>query len=202
MTKIVILASGNGSNAESIIRYAKENKSFDVGAVLSDNPRALVLDKAANLGCDAFCLPVLQNEKSKAYNLRLAQVVKRLNPDLIVLAGFMRILFPEFLNEFFDSLTQKYKVINIHPSLLPKFPGKDSYERAYSANETESGCTIHYVDEGIDTGKIIFQKKFNRYPEDSFEEFKARGLKIENEIYPIIIEKIIKDDSLMFESGL
>ena len=162
-------------------------------AVVSDNPNALVLLKVKNLNCDTHCFPIENNEKSQAYNLRLLQFIKDLSPDFVFLAGYMRILSSDFLSYFYDPRLKKNKVVNIHPSLLPLYPGKNSYERAFEAHEKISGCTVHYVDEGIDTGEIIFQKSFIRYPEDSLEEFKARGLKIENEIYPVVVEKILND---------
>jgi phosphoribosylglycinamide formyltransferase-1 len=102
------------------------------------------------------------------------------------LAGFMRLLGPHFLK------TYHKKIVNIHPSLLPLFPGVDGYGDAFKAEVTESGCTIHFVDEGIDTGDIIAQTKFPKIRGETFEEFKERGLAIENNFYPEVIEKLLK----------
>ena len=128
-----------------------------------------------------------KKEESRAeYDHKLIVVLSDYSPDWIVLAGYMKILTPSFLNVF------KNKVINIHPSLLPFFPGKDGYGDAFRAGVEESGCTIHYVDEGVDTGLIIAQRKFPKISGETFEDFKKRGLKNENEFYPEILEKIFR----------
>lgn len=184
--KIAILASGSGSNAQAIMDWARTSETFEVVCVLSDKKKALVLERAKNCGVPSLFVRKNKNESRLEFDQKMIVRLADYNPDWIVLAGFMKLLTPTFLNVF------KNRVVNIHPSLLPLFPGTDGYGDAFRAGVRESGCTVHYVDEGMDTGTIIEQKKFDLIPGESFEEFKARGLKIENEFYPIVLEKLFK----------
>ncbi|MBC7712737.1 MAG: phosphoribosylglycinamide formyltransferase [Rhizobacter sp.] len=189
MTKvrIAILASGSGSNAESIMKWAADSDIAEVVCVLSDKRKALVLERAKNNNVPALAVSKKKNEDKTYFEQRMIASLEGYRPDWIVLAGFMKLLGPHFLK------TYDKKIVNIHPSLLPLFPGVDGYGDAFKANVTESGCTIHYVDAGMDTGEIIAQKKFDLVPGESFEDFKARGLAIENKFYPEVLEKLFKD---------
>jgi phosphoribosylglycinamide formyltransferase-1 len=184
--KIAILASGSGSNAQAIMNWAVESDFVEVVCVLSDKKNALVLERATMYGVPALLVRKKKSESREEFDQEMIVRLADYNPDWIVLAGFMKLLTPVFLNKF------QNRIVNIHPSLLPLFPGTDGYGDAFRAQVKESGCTIHFVDGGMDTGKIIDQKKFNLIPGESFEEFKARGLKIENEFYPIVLEKLFK----------
>jgi len=184
--KLAILASGSGSNAQAIMNWASHSEMAEVVCVLSDKKSAFVLERARSAGIPALFVRKLKNETRAEFDQKMIVRLADYNPDWIVLAGFMKLLTPEFLNVF------KNKIVNIHPSLLPLFPGTDGYGDAFRAGVSESGCTVHFVDEGMDTGKIIDQKRFDLIPGESFEEFKARGLKIENEFYPIVLEKLLK----------
>jgi len=195
MPKIVILASGSGSNAEAIISYAQEHKTFEVAAVISDKPEALVLQRAKNFKVEAQIVEKSGLESKVSFEQRLVREIKKHQADWVVLAGFMKLLSPGFLQNFYDPKIKHFKVVNIHPSLLPLFPGKDAYEQSYKAPSSEYGCTIHFVDEGMDTGKIIYQERLKAVEDESFEAFKARGLAAENRIYPIILEKLFKEYS-------
>ncbi|MES2803125.1 MAG: phosphoribosylglycinamide formyltransferase [Bdellovibrionota bacterium] len=196
MTKIVVLASGSGSNAEAIIRFAHQYKSYEVAAVISDRPEALVLQRAKNFKIEAHVVEKTKTETKVSFEQRLVYAIRRHQPDWVVLAGFMKLLSGEFLQNFYDSEIKHFKVVNIHPSLLPLYPGKDAYEQSFKAQASEYGCTIHFVDEGMDTGKIIFQERLKAIEDESFEDFKARGLAAENRIYPIILEKLFKEYSI------
>ena len=193
MAKIVILASGSGSNAEALIRFSQSSDAYSVTAVISDQPEAFVLQRAKNLKIPSYLVAQEKAETKFQYNLKLLETVKSLNPDWIVLAGYMKLLSAEFLKTFFDSRLGQNRIINIHPSLLPLFPGKESYEKAYNSAESEFGCTIHFVDEGMDTGKIIYQTRLQKIADESFQDFKDRGLALENKTYPVILEKLIKE---------
>ena len=184
--KLAILASGSGSNAQAIMNWASHSEMAEVVCVLSDKKSAFVLERARLAGIPALFVRKMKNETRVEFDQKMIVRLADYNPDWIVLAGFMKLLTPEFLNVF------KNKIVNIHPSLLPLFPGTDGYGDAFRAGVSESGCTVHFVDEGMDTGKIIDQKRFDLIPGESFEEFKARGLKIENEFYPIVLEKLLK----------
>lgn len=196
MTKIVVLASGSGSNAEAIIRYAQAHKSYEVQAVISDRVGALALERARNLNVEASLVAKTKIETKEQFEARLVSEIKVHQPDWIVLAGFMKMLSKDFLNHFYDQRIKQNKVINIHPSLLPLYPGKEAYEQSFAATGNEYGCTIHFVDEGMDTGKIIYQERLKREAGDDFTTFKSRGLACENKIYPVILEKLFKEYSL------
>ncbi|WP_409480227.1 phosphoribosylglycinamide formyltransferase [Pseudobdellovibrio sp. HCB154] len=195
MAKIVILASGSGSNAESIIRYAQAHNTYQVASVISDKSEALVLQRAKNLGVEAETVVKTKDESKVQFEDRLVHVIEKYQPDWIVLAGFMKLLSKNFLMNFYDQKIKQFKVVNIHPSLLPLFPGKEAYEQSFNSGLAEYGCTIHFVDEGMDTGKMIYQERLKKIEGEDFETFKARGLAAENRIYPIILEKLFVEFS-------
>jgi formyltetrahydrofolate-dependent phosphoribosylglycinamide formyltransferase len=112
--------------------------------------------------------------------------------DYIVLAGYMRVLSPAFLKHYRDE-NGFFRVINIHPSMLPAFPGKNAYEDAFAAGATESGITVHLVDEEVDHGPILAQRAFPRLTDDTLETFKARGLALEHELFPQVLQKLAKN---------
>lgn len=197
MTKIVILASGSGSNAESIIRYAQTHNTYQVSAVISDKAEALVLQRAKNLNIETAAVIKSKDESKLSFEQRLVQAIQKHQPDWIVLAGFMKLLSKEFLQNFYDQKIKHFKVVNIHPSLLPHFPGKEAYEQSFKSRMSEYGCTIHFVDEGMDTGKMIYQERLNKIEGENFEDFKARGLAAENKVYPLILENLFIKYSAM-----
>lgn len=188
MTKIrlAILASGSGSNAEAIMKWAAGSDVAEVVCVLSDKRKAFVHERAKKFQVPSTYVLKKKNEDRTYFEQRMISHLQDFRPDWIVLAGFMKLLGPHFLK------TYNKKIVNIHPSLLPLFPGVDGYGDAFKAEVRESGCTIHYVDEGMDTGAIIAQKSFPLIPGESFENFKARGLAIENKFYPEVLEKLLK----------
>lgn len=185
--KLAILASGNGSNAEAIMKWAEVSNLAEVVCIGCNVKDAYVLTRAKKFNVPTFSMFKRKYEEREGFDQRLLEKLSEFNPEWIVLAGYMRILSTLFLSHY------KNRVINIHPSLLPAFPGLDGYGEAFRACVSESGCTVHYVDEGMDTGTIIAQKKFSIVPGESFEDFKARGLAIENQFYPEVIEKLLKD---------
>lgn len=185
--KLAILASGSGSNAEAIMKWAEDSTLAEVVCVGSDKRKAFVHERARKYNVPSFAVVKKLGEERTSFDKRLIARLENYRPDWIVLAGYMKLLTPNFLEHF------PGRVINIHPSLLPAFPGKDGYGEAFQAGIEVSGCTIHYVDEGMDTGTIIAQTTFPRFSEDTLEEFKKRGLAVENEFYPQVLEKLIKD---------
>ena len=181
MKKIAIMGSGNGSNFEAIAKYFAEKTDFKVDITcLSDNVNAYILERAKNLGIKYKYLPFEQNGKYFSVN----------NFDLIILAGYMRILPDDVLN--FG------KFINIHPSLLPSFKGKDAIYRAFEAGVKVSGVTIHYVTSDIDGGKIIAQYPVLIGNLMHFDEFESEIHAVEHKLYPIVIEKLLKDEVFDF----
>jgi phosphoribosylglycinamide formyltransferase-1 len=186
MKNIVIFASGSGSNAENIIKHFKENQLARVVAVFSNKATAGVLEKAQNYGIPAV---IFTKEEWTEGN-----VLKRLqsfNPNLIVLAGFL-LKFPSDIIEAYPG-----KIVNIHPALLPKYGGKGMYgmnvHRAILENkETETGITIHYIDEHYDEGDIIFQQSVKLDGGETCEEISNKVQQLEHEHFPKVIEGLIQ----------
>jgi len=183
--RIGILVSGRGSNMEAIIRNAKEGKiDAEVVIVISDNPDAPALEKARALGVEAIYVypgekkTYLTPDREEEY----VRILKEKNVELVCLAGFMRVLKKTFLSSF------PYRIMNIHPSLLPSFPGLNAQKKAWEYGVKISGCTVHFVDEGIDTGPIILQKAVPVLEDDTPETLAERILKEEHKIYSEAIQ--------------
>jgi phosphoribosylglycinamide formyltransferase-1 len=186
MKRIVIFASGSGTNAENLITYFKNSHIASVIQVLTNNPHAKVLDRAKNLQVSALSF----NRMAFSQTNDVLHVLKASNPDLIVLAGFLW-KFPDFiLNEFPD------KVVNIHPALLPKYGGKGMYgqyvhEAVVSNKETETGISIHYVNEHYDEGAIIFQAKCAVTVYDTAKDVADKIHELEMEHFPKVVEQLL-----------
>jgi phosphoribosylglycinamide formyltransferase-1 len=184
--KIVIFASGNGSNAENIIKYFQQKETAEVIAVFSNNRRAKVLKKAHNLGVKA-----LHFDRQALYQTNEVQhLLIDMNPDLIVLAGFLWI-FPTNILQHFPN-----QVINIHPALLPKYGGKGMYgmnvhKAIHEKKEVETGISIHYVNENYDEGKMIFQATTAINPEDSVKDIAHKIHELEQAHFPKVIENLL-----------
>ncbi|WP_109436332.1 phosphoribosylglycinamide formyltransferase [Aquimarina sp. AU119] len=189
MKRIVIFASGSGTNAENIIKYFHERNIAEVTHVFSNNLRAKVLKRAHNLKVKA-----LHFDKTSFYQTNeVLNILKDANPDVIVLAGFLWI-FPKKIIDFFPN-----KVINIHPALLPKYGGKGMYghhvhEAVVRNKEKESGITIHYVNEHYDEGGVIFQAKVAISEENSAEDVANAIHALEYKHFPVVIEELLFSD--------
>jgi len=186
MRKIVIFASGNGTNAENIIRYSQEKGSFKVVLVASNKPDAFVLKRAGRLGVPTFVF----NRHEFYETDSILRLLNRFSPDLIVLAGFLW-LVPENIVDAWQG-----KIINIHPALLPKYGGKGMYglkvQRAVKENnEKESGITIHFVDKTFDTGQIICQYRCAISKDDSAHDIAEKVHQLEYKYFPSTIETIL-----------
>lgn len=187
---LVIFASGSGSNAVKIIEYAKKHHIFTVKAVFSNNKNAPVLQKASEKQIEITAFTRDEFYHSNKIKDQLNQIA----PDLIVLAGFMWI-FPQFILDQFPG-----KVINIHPSLLPKYGGKGMYgdhvHKAVLANrEKQSGITIHYVNEHYDEGQIIAQYETNIDQQETLESLKKKIQQLEHHYYPHVIHQILNQQN-------
>ena len=187
MKNIVIFASGSGTNAENIILYFKNNNKVKVVAVFSNNPNALVIEKANKLKVPTF---VFSRDELKSEVF--LQKITAFKPDLIVLAGFLW-QFPERI-----IMAYKNKIINIHPALLPKFGGKGMWgnhvhKAVLEAKEKESGATVHFVTPGIDEGEIILQKSFEISESETVESLAKKIHEVEYEIFPKAINKVFAD---------
>lgn len=190
MTKLAIFASGSGSNAEKIVKYFRDNPEVDVKLIVSNNPNAFVLERAQNLGVDSHCF----SRKSFYESQDLLQVLNDYQVDFIVLAGFMW-LVPAYLVDAYKS-----KIVNIHPALLPKFGGKGMYgdhvhKAVKESAETETGITIHWVNEKYDDGNVIFQATCSISPADTPDSIAEKVHQLEYEHYPLVIESVLKKSS-------
>ncbi|MDC8005239.1 phosphoribosylglycinamide formyltransferase [Aureisphaera galaxeae] len=188
--RIVVFASGNGTNAQNIIEYFQQGTFAEVVQVLSNNEHAKVLERAKTLKTKAshFTRAELHDENG------VLKTLLELQPDLIVLAGFLW-MFPKLILAEFPN-----KVINIHPALLPKYGGKGMYgmnvHKAVVENEEEeSGITIHYVNEAYDEGAIICQKKTTLEKEDTPEDVAKKVHALEYEHFPCVIEELLMQES-------
>lgn len=186
--KVAIIISGFGSNMEAIINYAlKESANFEVSVVISNNPNAEGLKKASAKNIKNIAINHRDFSSREDFENQIHQILIENNCQLICLAGFMRVLTKNFTDKWLG------KIINVHPSLLPKYKGVDGIKQAFDAKESESGCTIHYVNENIDDGQIIAQRRVEILPNDNLDDVRKKVSKEELEIFPISVDKIAKN---------
>ena len=189
--RIVIFASGNGTNTQNIIKYFQNSKHAQVVCVLSNNKNAKVLDRSLDLNIEALSFTKAEMLAPQG----LLSLLKKRKPDLLVLAGFL-LKFPEIIIDAYPKM-----VINIHPALLPKYGGKGMYghhvHKAVVENkETQSGITIHYVNNQYDQGEVIFQKKTTIAPQDTPQDVAQKVQLLEHQWLPKVIEDILTKPSL------
>ena len=178
--RIVVLISGGGSNLQSFIDGCADGSlNGDVVAVISNKAGVKGLERAAVAAIPNITLDHNSFASRAEFDVALADVIDSFSPDLIVLAGFMRILTPEFVNRFLGRL------INIHPSLLPKYPGLHTHQRAIDAGDSEAGATVHFVTAELDGGPGIVQAKVELLENDTAEDLASRVLVFEHQIYPL-----------------
>ena len=207
--EIVILISGRGSNMQAIVEAANQDTiPVKVSAVISNDPNAAGLEYAREKGIKTYALDHRQFDSRDAFDLELMNTIDQCKPDLVVLAGFMRILGKEFVNHYAGRL------MNIHPALLPAFPGLNTHERAIEAGVSQHGATVHFVTHDVDVGPIIIQAAVAIENKDTPEQLAARVLKEEHRIYPqaigwfaenrlsIVDGKVLIDGSERAEQGL
>ncbi|PKN38208.1 MAG: phosphoribosylglycinamide formyltransferase [Deltaproteobacteria bacterium HGW-Deltaproteobacteria-2] len=183
LLKLGVLISGNGSNLQSIIDHIEKGSlRAIIKIVISNNPDAYGIIRAKKHGIPVVILKHTNFKNKEDFDLELINILKSNNVDLVILAGFMRILTPAFLKAF------SHKIMNIHPALLPSFPGIHGQKQAVEYGVKISGCTVHFVDEGVDTGPIIIQSAVQVFDDDTEETLAARILKKEHMIYPQAIQ--------------
>lgn len=186
MKRIAIFASGSGSNAEKICAYFSQRNDIEVSLILTNNPQAGVIQRARK-----FHIPVLVFDRKSFYESeKILDLLKNNHIDLIVLAGFMMLIPPFLVHQYPEA------IINIHPALLPKYGGKGMYghfvhEAVVAAKDSESGITIHFVNENYDEGNIIFQASCEVAPSDSPEDVAKKVQVLEHLHYPKIVDEVI-----------
>ncbi len=179
---IVILISGRGSNMRALIEHSRDpGAAYSVAQVLSDQPGAAGLDVSRALGVPAQALPAAKTEDRAGYDRELAAAIGAFSPSLIVLAGFMRILSAQFVSEFAG------RIVNIHPSLLPNYPGLHTHRRVLQAHERVHGATVHFVTEELDGGPAIIQARVAVRAQDDEASLAGRVQAQEHRIYPLAV---------------
>jgi len=188
MKSIVVLISGNGTNLQAIIDACESNiTAGKVTAVFSNKAEAYGLERARLAGAEGVFVDPKQYETREAFDKELMSQIDNYQPDLIVLAGYMRILSNEFVRHYMG------RMINIHPSLLPKYPGLNTYQRAIHAGDEEHGTSVHFVTEQLDGGPVILQAKVPIFDEDNVEQLTKRVQSQEYRIYPLVVEWFVND---------
>jgi len=188
MKKLAIFVSGSGTNMENIIKTVHAGKiPAEAALVVCDKPDAPAITKAQRLGVEVALVDRKKYASKADFETEIIRRVEAKKIDLIALAGFMRVLSPEFVNHF------KGRVINIHPSLLPAFPGAHGIRDAFEAKVKETGVTVHYVIAEVDAGPVILQRKVAILPEDTLATLEAKIHAVEYQLYPealrVVIEK-------------
>ncbi len=182
-TNIAVLISGSGTNLQSIIDKTESGYlPVIIKCVISSREDAYGLVRARNHDIPSFFIDPKKYKERRDHEEEIIEVLKRNDVELVVLAGYMRLLTPYIIDAY------RNRIINIHPALLPSFPGTDGYGDAWRYGVKVSGCTVHFIDEGCDTGPIILQGVNQVKEEDTLESFRERGLKIEHQVFPDAIK--------------
>jgi phosphoribosylglycinamide formyltransferase-1 len=188
MKKLGILLSGRGSNFEAIARNVQARRiRAEIGVVISNKEDALGLARAKDMGLPTRFIPSKGKER-EAFDREVVAVLREFQVDLVCLAGFMRILSPYFIREF------PRRILNIHPALLPAFPGVDAQKQALEYGVKYTGCTVHIVDEGVDTGPIVCQAVVPVLDDDTVETLSARILKEEHRVYSEAVCLLLEEE--------
>ena len=192
--RIAIFVSGSGTNMENLARKAQSGElDCEIALIVCDNPNAFALKRASQFRLEAFVID-RKSFKSKAeFDTSIDKKLVEKKIHVIALAGFMRILGPEFVRKW------KGCILNVHPSLLPKYPGAYSIRDAFEAKEKETGVTIHFVDEGVDSGPIILQQKIPIKPADTLATLEERVHAAEYELYPKAVQLFLSGKLIMEE---
>ena len=186
--KLVVLISGRGSNLKAIIDKMPD---VEIVAVISNNPNAFGLQYAKLVNAQEIIVDHTKFGSREAFDQKLIQIINQLSPDLVVLAGFMRILSKDFVNQV------SCKIINIHPSLLPKYKGLNTHKRVLEAGDKYHGATVHFVTSELDSGETILQRSLKVKDNDTEDSLAARVLKLEHKLYSDAINKLIVSGDLI-----
>jgi phosphoribosylglycinamide formyltransferase 1 len=198
---IVVLISGNGNNLQALIdcnldRSKTANCPYRIAAVFSNQAAAYGLKRAALAGIPNHCLQHDEFENRAAFDRALQQAIDRYQPQLIVLAGFMRILTPEFVRHY------QGRMLNIHPSLLPLYRGLDTHRRVIEAGDTQHGASVHFVTEELDGGPVVLQSQISVLPGDTPESLAQRVHAQEHLIYPLVVTWYAEGRLRMLRNGI
>lgn len=180
---VVVLISGSGTNLQAIIDACQDHKiNGEVTAVISNKNDVYGLERAAKANIPSHVLSHKNYDSRDVYDAALIEVIDTYQPDVVVLAGFMRILTANFVEHY------QGKLINIHPSLLPKYQGLDTHQRAINAGDEEHGCSVHFVTEELDGGPVILQAKVPVFADDDADSLAQRVHVQEHQVYPMVVK--------------
>jgi len=200
---LVVLISGSGSNLQAIIDAIKNNQlDAEISAVISNQVTAKGLDRATRENITTHVIDHRQYSSRELFDQAMIQIIDPLKPDLVVLAGFMRILSDEFITHY------RHRLINIHPSLLPKYKGLNTHQQAIDNKDKLHGASVHYVDIELDSGPVVIQAELPVLADDTAETLASRVLNEEHKIYPLAIKLHtegrlrFENDKLLFENQL
>ncbi|HEY4601522.1 MAG TPA: phosphoribosylglycinamide formyltransferase [Cerasibacillus sp.] len=184
--KAAVFASGTGSNFQAIMET--EDLACDIALLVCDQPGAKVIEKAKAFHVPTLVFQPKQYESKAAFETMIRDRLQELDVQWIFLAGYMRLIGPTMLRAF------EGRIVNIHPSLLPQFPGLDAIGQAFRAKVDKTGVTIHYVDAGMDTGPIIAQEEVPISKTDTLEQLQKKIQQVEHRLYPIVIQSLVKNN--------
>ncbi len=188
MARLAVFTSGSGSNFQAIAEYILKTE-HTVACMICDRKDAYSFKRAENLGIKSYYVSYYKKSREDAEK-EIIEILDRENIDMVSLAGFMRLLTPHLLEKYSS------RIVNIHPALLPKYPGAHGIEESFNSGDKELGITIHYVDEGMDTGPVIIQQSFTRSGNEPIEEIEKKIHKIEHTYYPETIKKLLDSYSI------
>lgn len=193
--KIAVLVSGNGSNLQALIdSIKKEQIKAEIAVVISNKPQVYALERASLANIETLFLEEKEGETREEYDQKIIGTLEDHQIDLVLLAGFMRLLSPLLIKKY------QGRIMNIHPSLLPVFPGLNAQKQAFDAGVKVTGATVHFVDEGLDTGPIIIQSPTRVEENDTPETLRERILRVEHWIYPQAVQLYL-EGKLKIENG-
>ena len=186
MANLALFCSGNGSNFQAISDYILSNSTHNIVTMICNKKGAYAFTRADNLGIKSYYISY-KNREREDVELELVSYLNSLNVDLIALAGYMKMLTPILIDAFSD------KIVNIHPALLPKYPGCHGIEDSFNSGDSKLGITIHKVDYGMDSGPLIYQSHFIRKENDSLDNIEKEIHKLEHNEYPKIVLNLLNE---------
>ena len=187
MKRLAIFVSGSGTNMENILRHLQEGRiQAEASLVVSDNAEAFALRRAEKFGVESVVVDRKKFDSKENFEAEIQRRLAGKKIDYIVLAGFMRILSPSFVKAY------RGRILNIHPALLPDFPGAHAIRDAWEAKVRKTGVTVHFVDEGVDTGPVILQREVPVTADDTLESLEKEIHAVEYEIYPEAINLVLQ----------
>ena len=190
MTAFAVFASGSGSNLQRFIEETRAGRfPARLALLVSDRPDCYAVTRAREAGVDVFAFDPHAYLEKAAYEREVLRELRARDVEWLVLAGYMRLIGPTLLEPY------HWRIVNVHPSLLPRFPGKDAIGQTLRAGVSETGVTVHYVDEGIDTGPIIAQEPVSIRPGDTAETLAERIHAVEHRLYPAVVASLIRAES-------